>query len=63
MAKGLEFDGVVIVDADDETYCKEDDRRLLYVACTRALHRLAMLYCGTRSRFITNEPEQEEAHV
>ena len=63
MAKGLEFDGVVIVDADDENYCKEDDRRLLYVACTRALHRLATLYCGTRSRFITNEPEQEEAHV
>ena len=37
MAKGLEFDAVIICDADSQNYYDEDDRSLLYVACTRAL--------------------------
>lgn len=44
LSKGLEFDAVLICDADDHTYRDEDDRKLLYVACTRALHHLA-LFC------------------
>lgn len=52
MAKGLEFDEVVIPDADAETYATEYDRSLLYVACTRAMHRLSLLYTGARSRLI-----------
>ncbi|WP_195985902.1 3'-5' exonuclease [Clostridium sp. D33t1_170424_F3] len=52
MAKGLEFDAVVIPDADSETYATESDRSLLYVACTRAMHRLSLLYTGERSRLI-----------
>ena len=52
MAKGLEFDAVVIPDADAETYATEYDRNLLYVACTRAMHRLSLLYTGERSRLI-----------
>lgn len=40
-AKGLEFDSVIIVDYDEEHYTSELlDIRLLYVAMTRALHRL-----------------------
>jgi len=52
MAKGLEFDEVVVPDADDWNYCTEYDRGLLYVACTRAMHRLMLLHSGRVSRFI-----------
>ncbi len=41
MSKGLEFDAVLICDADSQNYQDEDDKNLLYVACTRALHRLS----------------------
>ncbi|MCI9147732.1 MAG: ATP-binding domain-containing protein [Hungatella sp.] len=44
MSKGLEFDAVLICDADSQNYHTEDDKNLLYVACTRALHRLS-LFC------------------
>lgn len=46
MAKGLEFDAVLICDADKEHYHSEDDKNLLYIACTRALHRLNLFYTG-----------------
>ncbi|HET7560672.1 MAG TPA: UvrD-helicase domain-containing protein [Limnochordia bacterium] len=38
LAKGLEFDAVVIYDA--AAYRTDGERRALYTACTRALHRL-----------------------
>lgn len=44
MAKGLEFDAVLICDGDSDTYQTGDDRKLLYIECTRALHRLS-LFC------------------
>jgi len=52
MAKGLEFDAVLLVDADDLHYNTEDDKKLLYVACTRALHRLNLFHTGKPSRFL-----------
>ncbi|MCI8400820.1 MAG: ATP-binding domain-containing protein [Lachnospiraceae bacterium] len=52
MSKGLEFDQVVIPEADDANYHTEYERGLLYVACTRAMHRLTLLYSGEASRFI-----------
>ena len=42
LSKGLEFDAVLVMDCDDTHYSQPGDRRLLYVACTRALHRLAL---------------------
>ncbi|MDL2205580.1 ATP-binding domain-containing protein [Eubacteriales bacterium OttesenSCG-928-N13] len=55
MAKGLEFDEVVIMDADAPGDGSDQDRRLLYVACTRAMHRLTLL--RTRSHHsIKREP-------
>ena len=42
LSKGLEFDCVFIPDA--EGYNGEVSRRLLYIACTRALHRLTLYY-------------------
>lgn len=46
LAKGLEFDGVIITDASEDIYnsTKEIDMKLLYVAMTRALHELNILY-------------------
>lgn len=46
MSKGLEFDEVIILSADDETYHTDFDRKLLYIACTRAMHKLSLLYTG-----------------
>ncbi|MGD9568227.1 MAG: UvrD-helicase domain-containing protein [Sedimentibacter sp.] len=52
LAKGLEFDAVLVYGADDNNYNNVFDRKLLYVACTRALHRLSLYYTGKISRFI-----------
>ncbi len=46
MSKGLEFDEVIIPDVDNVTYITEYDRSLLYIACTRAMHRLTIMYTG-----------------
>ena len=57
MAKGLEFDAAILCDADEKHYRKNFDRQLLYVSCTRALHRLAILYTGKPSRYL-KEPRE-----
>ncbi len=48
-AKGLEFDAVLVCDVDAAHYLDEEDRNLLYIACTRALHRLSLFYAGDAS--------------
>lgn len=52
MAKGLEFDAVIVYNVNDEMYRDSDDRQLLYICCTRALHRLSIIYYGEKSRII-----------
>ncbi|HWJ02412.1 MAG TPA: ATP-binding domain-containing protein, partial [Verrucomicrobiae bacterium] len=52
MAKGLEFDAVLVYGASAENYSDQFDRKLLYTACTRALHRLALFYTGTISPWL-----------
>ena len=52
MAKGLEFDAVLIYNATKSNYSDEMERRLLYVACTRALHKLHLYHCGDKSPFL-----------
>lgn len=49
MSKGLEFDEVLIPDVSNDSYCSEYDRNLLYIAATRAMHRLTLLYTGSLS--------------
>lgn len=53
-SKGLEFDGVIVYNVDD-SYSSELDRNLLYIACTRALHKLT-LTCNSQefSKLIQN---------
>ena len=43
LAKGLEFDGVVVWNSDDPYYQTEKGRFALYTACTRAMHRLVLI--------------------
>ena len=49
MAKGLEFDEVIIPHADARNYHSEIDRSMLYVAATRAMHRLTLTHSETPS--------------
>jgi DNA helicase II / ATP-dependent DNA helicase PcrA len=46
LSKGLEFDSVIITDADESIYSSQNemDMKLMYVACTRALHDLEIIY-------------------
>ncbi len=47
MTKGLEFDSVLLWNPDRDNYEKSDaDAKLLYVAITRALHELHIVYMG-----------------
>lgn len=48
LAKGLEFDAVIINNASEEEYVSTNklDMKLLYVALTRALHELDIIYSG-----------------
>lgn len=46
LSKGLEFDGVIVVDADEKIYSPNNqlDMKLLYVSMTRAMHNLVVMY-------------------
>lgn len=52
LAKGMEFDAVIIYDASARQYGLESERKLFYTACTRAMHELHLLYCGPLSPFV-----------
>lgn len=52
LAKGLEFDAVIVHGTDNKNYNTIYDKKLLYVACTRALHRLSLIYTGKASKFL-----------
>lgn len=48
LAKGLEFDGVIVANASEDKYSSDEviDMKLLYVSMTRPLHELKVLYNG-----------------
>ena len=50
-SKGLEFDSVIVYDVSDN-YSSEIDKNLLYIATTRALHKLSIVSVGQESKFI-----------
>lgn len=53
LAKGLEFDAVLLYDVSSDTYSGDRERRLLYTSCTRAMHHLHLYYKGTLSPLVT----------
>lgn len=53
LAKGMEFEAVLLVDASDADYAaNEFDGRLLYVAATRALHALHLFAVGRPNAYL-----------
>lgn len=58
LAKGLEFDGVVV--SDSALYRREEDRNHLYVACSRAMHRLTVCSLGDHSPLFQKRELQGE---
>ena len=53
LAKGLEFDAVLLIDVDEIHYKDtKHDAKLLYVGCTRSLHDLWIFYSGEASPLI-----------
>lgn len=52
LAKGLEFDEVIVPHVSAVNYKSDIDRRMLYIACTRAMHRLTLTYEKERSAFL-----------
>ncbi|MFD1673260.1 HelD family protein [Alicyclobacillus fodiniaquatilis] len=60
LAKGLEFDAVMLVDVDTNHYdASALSAKLLYVGCTRALHKLCIQYTDTMSPLL--HPEERES--
>lgn len=61
-SKGLEFDVVLLFNANDLNYPAEDGfTKMLYVATTRALHELVVLYTGKLTDLIgTKVPEEKK---
>jgi DNA helicase-2/ATP-dependent DNA helicase PcrA len=55
LAKGLEFDAVILYDAGAAVYAEAKERKLFYTACTRALHHLDVFYLGELTPFLMNE--------
>ncbi|MGJ7442973.1 HelD family protein [Aquipuribacter sp. MA13-6] len=49
IAKGLEFDAVVVPHVSADHYSEPVDRSMLYIACTRAMHELYLTHAGERS--------------
>jgi len=52
LAKGLEFDCVILPDCGKNNYKNEIDRQMIYIGITRALHKLTLLYTGELTEFL-----------
>lgn len=52
LAKGVEFDAVIVYNASEERYWQEFERNLLYTGCMRALHFLQIFSVGSFSPFL-----------
>lgn len=52
LAKGMEFDAVILYNASAACYHREEERKLFYTACTRAMHKLHLYTIGDVSPFV-----------
>lgn len=52
LAKGLEFDSVIVCCNGRNNYLVEGERKLFYTVCSRAMHELAVLYTGRKPLFL-----------
>ena len=59
LAKGLEFDAVIVWDANDHQYHGDDERQLLYTICSRAMHALTLTVTGQPTSLLAGVPKDE----
>lgn len=55
LSKGVEFDAVLVWDVSAHIYQREEERRVLYTVCTRAMHELHLFACGSEWSKLLNE--------
>lgn len=58
LAKGLEFDAVILWELSAANYPDEDDRQLVYTLASRAMHRLTMLATDQLTPLLEIVPEK-----
>ncbi|MFA7211771.1 MAG: ATP-binding domain-containing protein, partial [Bacteroidales bacterium] len=61
MAKGLEFDEVIVPHAGRNNYKTDMDRSMLYIAVTRAMHKLTLTCMESLTRLVG--PDLSDAGV
>lgn len=54
LAKGLEFDAVILYNINKDNYLGEIDKKLFYTMCTRPLHHLVMFNVGEVNSYVKN---------
>ena len=59
LAKGLEFDAVIVSNASAEQYA-EEERNLFYVVLTRALHKLEIYHTGDYTKLVGDSNEEQK---
>lgn len=63
LAKGLEFDAVIVWNANDQQYHGDDERQLLYTICSRAMHALSLISVGPVTSLLAQVPVDEYEQV
>ncbi|MBP3951757.1 ankyrin repeat domain-containing protein [Bacillus suaedae] len=64
LTKGLEYDAVLMYQPTEENYMNEStDQKLLYVACTRALHELSLFSTLPLSRYLIQSIDNDNLQV
>lgn len=63
LAKGLEFDAVIVWNANKQQYRGDDERQLLYTICSRAMHTLSLVSVGEVTHLIDKVPVDEYEKV
>lgn len=63
LAKGLEFDAVIVWNANEHQYHGDDERQLLYTICSRAMHALTLVAVGQPTSLIDQVPADEYQRI
>ena len=58
LAKGLEFDAVIMWDASEGVYHGDDERQLVYTIASRAMHQLTVLAINKLTPLLANVDSQ-----
>lgn len=58
LAKGLEFDAVIVWNANAQKYAEDGERQLFYTICSRAMHALTIIGIGSITPLIDQVPSE-----